>query len=203
MNKKIIMSVLFGTLLTASTAMAAPLDDFSKGKTAVDLGFNWSSKIENDTNKWDGKSAMYAGVTTGLGNNIALRYKYDNWQGRENGAKGNVQVHQLAAMYQVAPGISPYLGWAMYKEGVKVGGLDLGNETTNTAHIGIVAQHKFAQNKAKVWGDVAFGTKKTQNYEIGVGYEVAKNWDLNLTWQYNKADDSTYKGFKTGVTYKF
>ena len=75
---------------------------------------------------------MYAGVTTGLGNNIAVRYKYDNWKGRENGTKGNVQVHQLAAMYQVANGISPYLGWAMYKEGVSVGGHDLGNETTNT-----------------------------------------------------------------------
>lgn len=214
MRKTLLLAAVLGCSLAAGTAFAAPLDDYSQGKAALDLGFNFSGRMDVDNDPWDSagtKSAMYGAATVGLGNNLAAQYKYDNWQSKtvsvpNASAKLTTQSHQLNLLYQVAPGISPYIGWRMDKVG---GDITVANksfsvsDTQNIAQIGVVGQYKFADNKAKVWGDMAFGTKSRQAYELGAGYEVAKNVDLNLSWQYNKFSDGNVSGWKTGVTYRF
>lgn len=39
--KKLLLATVIGMTLMGSTAIAAPLNDYSAGKVAIDLGFNW------------------------------------------------------------------------------------------------------------------------------------------------------------------
>lgn len=211
MNKKLLLATVMGLTLAASTAMAAPLDDYSKGKAAVDLGFNWGGSVSVDGTSIDNKPAMNAGVTVGLGNHMALQYKYDNWQSKDlSGVGGSAQIgyqkHQVNMLFQVAPGISPYVGWRHDSANLNmntdiISGKLAGSE--NILQVGVLGQYKFANDRAKLWGDIAVGTKNRQSYEIGLGYEVVKNIDLNVAYQYNNIDDVKVKGLTTGVTYKF
>lgn len=210
MNKKLLLATVMGLTLAASTAMAAPLDDYSAGKVAVDVGFNWGSKtkLDSDVDSISNKPAMNAGVTVGLGNKMAVQYKYDNWQTKTvyneiDSVQFGYQKHQLNLMYQVAPGISPYVGWRHDKGNMNVSDLGTLSGSDNILQVGVLGQLKFANNKAKLWGDIAVGTKNRQSYEVGVGYEVVKNIDLNVTYQYNNIDSVKVQGMTTGVTYKF
>ena len=58
--------------------------------------------------------------------------------------------------------------------------------------------------------------KDVRKYNIGLGYAFSPNFEMNVTYQYNKikdftgyatdpfyVEDWTYKGMKYGITYKF
>lgn len=200
MNKKLLLATVIGVTLCASTAMAAPLSDYSTGKVAVDVGFNWSSKFDDISTK----PAMNAGITAGLGNNTAIQYKYDNWQSETfgNNAQLGYQKHQVNLLYQVMPGLSPYVGYRRENGNLNVGGATMTSDH-NIIQVGVVGQLKLSGDRAKIWGDIAVGNKNRQSYELGAGYEFMRNTDLNVTYQYNNLDGVKIKGFTTGVTYKF
>lgn len=210
MNKKLLLATAMGLTMVASTALAAPLNDYSAGKVALDLGFNWSGKVDNGNGKVNTEPAMNVGLTIGLGNRLAAQYKYDNWQSKDYASAASTsqlgyQKHQLNFLYQLVPGLSPYIGLRHDRASVdsKVNGFSSNlNTSENIAQIGIVGQYKFS-NRAKLWGDISIGTKNRQSYEIGLGYELIKNTDLNFTYQHNDLDGSKIYGFTTGVSYKF
>lgn len=205
------ITIIAANIIMANAAWAAPLSDYSAGKMAVDVGFNWGGKFVSEQSNVANTPAMNAGITVGLGHKLALQYKYDNWQRKVvSSARYDThmgyQKHQLNLLYQVVPGISPYIGWRCDRGTLKLSGPRYNYERSKTANapqIGILAQHKFANNKAKIWADIAVSTSNTQDYEVGVAYEVIKNIDLNVTYQYNHIDKNTIKGFTTGITYSF
>lgn len=200
MKKQLLILAVLGMTATASTAIAAPLSDYSTGKVAIDVGFNWSSKFDDISTK----PAMNAGITAGLGNNTAIQYKYDNWQSKTFGdnAQAGYQKHQFNLLYQIAPGLSPYVGYRRENGNLNVDGEKITSDH-NIIQVGVLGQLKFADDKAKLWGDIAVGNKNRQSYELGAGYEFMRNTDVNVTYQYNNLDGVKVKGFTTGVTYKF
>lgn len=211
MNKKLLGITILAANMLATAACAAPLSDYSAGKMAVDVGFNWGGKFVSEHSNVNNATAMNAGITVGLGHKLAVQYKYDNWQRKVVASKYydthmGYQKHQLNLLYQVVPGISPYIGWRCDRGTLQLSGSRYNLERSKVANapqLGILAQHKFANNKATIWADIAVSTSNTQDYEIGLGYEVIKNVDLNVTYQYNHIDKNTIKGFTTGITYKF
>lgn len=213
--KKLVLATVIGLSLMGSTAIAAPLHDYSAGKVAIDVGFNWGGNMTPRLGTIDNAPSMNAGVTVGLGNRLALQYKYDNWQTKDVYMKHagvqfdyqtGFQKHQVNLLYQVAPGISPYIGWRHDSVNLNISSR-LGSRkltgTDNIVQVGILGQYRFAKNKATIWGDIAFSAQNRQSYEIGIGYEVIKSVDLNITYQYDKIESFKVRGFTTGVTYKF
>lgn len=213
--KKLLLATVIGMTLMGSTAIAAPLSDYSAGKVAIDLGFNWGGDMTPRMATISNAPSMNAGVTVGLGNRLALQYKYDNWQSKEiqikpasvqYGYQTGFQKHQVNLLYQIAPGISPYIGWRHDSVNLTVSsrfGSRVFTGRDNIAQLGIIGQYKFAKNKATIWGDIAFSANNRQSYEVGIGYEVIKNVDLNITYQYDRIESFKVRGFTTGVTYKF
>ncbi|MGL5514574.1 MAG: hypothetical protein ACRDBM_15270, partial [Sporomusa sp.] len=77
-------------------------------------------------------------------------------------------------------------------------------------HIGIIGQTRITDD-VTAWASVSAGNRVT-GYELGIGYDVAQNTELNLFYRHTKyqdfnvldADvDVTTKGLGVGVTVKF
>lgn len=77
MKKTVILALASVVVVTASVGFAAPLTDYSAGKTSIDVTWR-SSDIDADNSEevaaMEKKRSLEWGVTTGLGNNFALQY---------------------------------------------------------------------------------------------------------------------------------
>lgn len=95
-------------VLIASGAAAAPLADYSAGKGSVDLTWHVSPKLEthySNLGKFLPDSVndkFSAGLTIGLGNNVAFQYKYH--QGESDPLLGNTGP---LGTYMWLPRVSP------------------------------------------------------------------------------------------------
>jgi OOP family OmpA-OmpF porin len=76
----------------------------------------------------------------------------------------------------------------------------------NIGQLGIVAKTPLA-NKLDLFGNFAVGTKSTLMGEAGLGYNIAKNLDLNGGYRYLKTsmndEDYSWKGFFLGLSGRF
>jgi len=76
----------------------------------------------------------------------------------------------------------------------------------NVVQVGIVAKTPLT-NKLDLYGNFALGTKSTFLGEAGLGYNLAKNLDLNFGYRYLKTEYSSneysIKGFFMGVSGRF
>ena len=81
MKKTVILTMTAATMLTTSVGFASPLNDYSAGKTSVDLTWRQSSldaTSQGATDALSKKGNMEFGITTGLGNNFAFQYTNAN-----------------------------------------------------------------------------------------------------------------------------
>ncbi|MBK7921865.1 MAG: hypothetical protein IPJ92_08275 [Veillonella sp.] len=81
MKKTVILTMTAATMLTTSVGFAAPLNDYSAGKTSIDMTWRQSSLDANSQSTNDAlskKGNMEFGITTGLGGNFAFQYTNAN-----------------------------------------------------------------------------------------------------------------------------
>lgn len=77
--KKKVLAILAATMVTCSVGMASPLIDYSAGKTAIDVTVRNTETVGHIVAfdaSLDRKYNTELNVTTGLGNNFALQYRY-------------------------------------------------------------------------------------------------------------------------------
>ena len=118
----------------------------------------------------------------------------------------SLKSHQLNLMYQFNPNVAAFAGYVhnRVEADAKTGGTV--SDTENGYQVGVLGRIAIAK-RTSAWASVGVGNKITA-YEIGVGYDLTKNFDVNLFY-----NDTKYKGmdgadFKThnvnlGVTYHF
>ena len=200
--KKIILGALALSMLATSAAYAAPMTSMDKGTGKVDAAFSMGSSLkgEGDGESIDfgGNNRYRLGATYGLGDKLGIDYKYVAHAGDED---SSVQSHQLNLMYQFNPNVAAFAGYVHNRAKVQ----DESN-TQNGYQVGVLGNMKIAK-RTTAWASIGVGNKITA-YEIGVGYDLTKNFDVNLFY-----NDTKYKGFdaadfKThgvnlGVTYHF
>jgi hypothetical protein len=239
MKKKILLT-LAAAMAVTSVSFASPLSNYEKGSLAIDLNTSISPKVEIDVGDLsasdDAKNRLGAGITYGIGNKLALQYKFSDNKTKdyfyeetgpgyyENGRENaQIAAHELNVLYQINPNVSAFVGltrtnakvnWS-YNYGPNSGNIidsESGKEkqSQNGYQVGFIAQTKLAENVTG-WASASAGNKVT-SYEIGVGYDVAKNTELNLFYRNNKYKDFdvdgtnfdvTTKGLGAGVTVKF
>ena len=95
----------------------------------------------------------------------------------------SVQSHQLNLMYQFNPNVAAFAG---YVHNRAEGNGD--SDTENGYQVGVLGNMKIAK-RTTAWASIGVGNKITA-YEIGVGYDLTKNFDVNLFY-----NDTKYKGF--------
>lgn len=193
---KKISAIVAAAMTITSVSFASPLADYTKGKAAIDLNPNINSDSTKDN--------ISGGITYGIGNKFALQYKYaDNKNNNylklppPSNAHAQLSAYEMNVLYQIRPNVSAYAGWA--REAAKINlmyyaGPDLGNiiyrerESQSSFHLGLTGQTKITENLTG-WASAGAGSNII-GYEVGLGYQIAKNAECNVIYRYNK-----YQGF--------
>ena len=221
-----IVAVTIATV-NCSGVSAAPLMDYSAGKTAIDLNYRGSDfEYENSTSNnlsFDRKSNVDWGITTGLGNKFAIQYNgynakspdksiFDAGLGIFNTVNIELKIQEFNVLYQINENVSAYTGIIKSK---LVGGFNGASISTNeksAMQFGLIGSTKIG-NKTTAYASFAVAPDVT-NWKIGVSQEIAPNLDFNIDYRcievkkittpnYNGSDDLKTKGLGYGVTYKF
>jgi opacity protein-like surface antigen len=204
-------------IFSSAVALAAPQTDFKQGKTSVDLGAI-RSEIDADGIDFDKKTNLDLGITTGLSDKFALQYKFQKLEGDTNVFGPTIdtdnKVHELNVLYKIDPNVYAFAGIQRLSGNTKlagVGSFDIDSKTV--AQIGVTGVTQLA-DKLNGWATAAIGNDN-YSYEIGLGYEIANNADLNLFYRYKKFNDIEFKsglagsgdakskGVGAGVTFRF
>ncbi|MGL5513036.1 MAG: outer membrane beta-barrel protein [Sporomusa sp.] len=212
MKKKVLLALATAMAVT-SVSFASPLSDYEKGNVVIDLNTSISPDVKIDGYSFDGKSRLGAGVTYGIGNKMAVQYKYLDNKTKDYYYYGNINAevtgHELDVLYQVQPNVSAFAGFTRSTGKINWDGYSE-KQSRNGYHIGIIGQTKITDDVTG-WASVSAGNRLT-SYEIGLGYDIAMNAELNLFYRYLKYKDfnvygedvdATVKGLGAGVTFKF
>lgn len=200
MKKTLILSLALALGITTVCA-ASPLKNYNAGKVAVDLGLTMPTN-----NSYEGasvgskKTAPYAGITVGLGNNTAINYK---WNQYKNSGSNKVEAQQINLMYKVLPVLDVYAGYV--NSDIKLHG---DSRSRNSGQIGLQGRVELPF-LCTLWGRAGVGSK-LNSYEIGLSRSLVSNVELNLSYYDNKfknsapgSIDARTKGVNLGVTVKF
>jgi hypothetical protein len=239
MEKKVVLALAAAMAVTA-TSFASPLTNYEKGNLAVDINTSLSPKVEMNTTDLrdsdDAKSRLGAGFTYGLGDKLAVQYKYADNKTKtysyevatgfsyQNGTTtGQLIANELNVLYKVNPNVSAFAGWTNATAKIKWSynyGPDASNITDSGSgtekgtkdgfQVGLIGQTKFAKNLTG-WGSIAAGNNLT-GYELGLGYDLDKDTELNVFYRHAKYKDFNVdgenfdvkiKGVGAGLTFKF
>lgn len=219
--KKILLVIAMSMLLSCAVASASPYTDFERGTSSAEIGIIRSELKTSDGGgsiDWDKKTNLDFGVTTGLSDKFALQYKYQNLDSSSTylyGYTGKVdgKVHELNLLYKLDPHAYAFLGIQRLSGDLTISGSGSADiDSTTVAQIGVTGVTKLS-DKLNGWGTIALGDDN-YSYELGLGYGLAANTDLNLFYRYKKFDnlefknsgyefDAKSKGLGVSVTYKF
>ena len=199
--KKLALALAACCLATSigTTAFASPLKNYNAGKIAVDAGISLPSSIEGGNYKMSKSDSTYFGAPAGIGSNMALNYKWNNYKADQ----GKTRAQQFNLMYKLVPGISAYAGYLNTDTST-----DFGGKTKNSGQIGLVAAYDIPL-LFTIWGNVGLGNKN-DGYEIGISKPIFNNVELNASYYDQKFDDALgddkdmkAKGVNLGLTVKF
>ena len=201
-KKKILLGAVALSLLATSAAYAAPMTSMDKGTGAIDASFSMGSSLEaeyrGESFDLDGNSRYRLGATYGLGDKLGIAYKYACHAGDYD---SSVQSHQLNLMYQFNPNVTAFAGYVHNR-----GEIENSSDTQNGYQVGVLGRMEIAK-RTSAWASIGVGNKITA-YEVGVGYDLTNNFDVNLFYNDTKYKDFDGPDFKThgvnlGVTYHF
>ena len=198
--KKLVTGVVLLGVLLSSTAFASPLAKIEQGKGKIDAAVSIAPGMKEDGHDLDGKTRYRFGATYGISDNLGLDYLYAANAGDND---SSVQSHQINLLYQFNPYVAGFGGFVWNKFKMN----SYGDDTTNGYQLGLQGRYGL-NDKTTAWAKFGAGNTILQ-YEVGVGYDLTKNWEANLFY-----NDTKYKDFdhdvdvKThsinlGVSYKF
>jgi predicted porin len=205
--------------MLSSLALAAPLMDYSTGKTAIDISVypNLDTHLSNNTGYNEspkGKSGNYEfGVTTGLGDKFAIQYRNFSPETKSFGQYHDVvelKNQEINMLYKLNNNLSAFAGYNWTKVHDSSTRINGDSETKGTTQVGVIASTQIAQ-KTTLFGKLGVGNDLT-NYQLGISYCITPNLDFNICYNYLEVKKVTFgnldlsgecKGLGYGLTYKF
>lgn len=206
MKKQNFLAILTAlTMGVAGSAFAAPQTTFHEGQAQIDLGA-MNTKAEQGNGSTDNNWNFQGGITYGLSDKTAVQYQYTGLQTDVDGYDATTGHQQEFNVVQsLTPNVAAYAGYNQIKNDYG----DFGGYTNNVAQVGLIGKAPLADN-LDVYGKVGVGTKDTTTWEAGLAYQATPDLDINAGYRYldtqgrHDGDDSmTYKGFVTGLSYRF
>lgn len=193
------------TMSVAGSVFAAPQTTFQEGQAQIDLGAQ-NVDAESGHGSTDSNWNFQGGVTYGLSDKTAVQYQYNGLKTDVNGHDATTgHSQEFNVIQSLTPNVAAYAGYNQIKN--EYG--DFGGYTNNVAQVGLIGKAPLAEN-LDVYGKVGVGTKDTTTWEAGLAYQATPDLDINAGYRYldtqgrHDGDDSlTYKGFVTGLSYRF
>lgn len=181
MNKKIITGAAFVLMATGvGIVSAAPVKDFKEGQTTVGYGYYDCT---------GGANAVYGeyGVTDKV--LVGMQYaKFDEGH-----------VTDVYGKYRLQDNVFAYLGGRDYNVDRNIGGAS--NKWGNV-NIGVEGIVNIAQD-VDAYASVKYSSRDVE-YKIGVGYQIDKNWGIDLNYtEHNLDEGDDLSGVTIGVNYTF
>jgi len=214
-------------MLISNVALAAPLTDFSLGKTAIDVTLYPSMNTSLTNNYGYDQSPNTDGIfelgaTVGLGKGLALQYNQFNPETKWfNGdwEKVRLNSYEFNVLKQIATCdrsfVAAFIG--INRVGITdslTGAPDTYSDNKNVFQYGLVASQKIGPKNTKVslFGKAGFG-QDLANIEVGAAYALSKNLDINVNYRVLNVKNisfgaytlvnSEFKGLGIGLTGKF
>lgn len=201
--QKILTLALIGALTCAAfspAAQASPLKSYKTGNVAVSAGLSAPTSLNfTEHDNYGKKGSFYAGATVGLGQNLGLNYKYNQYKTSED---PSVTAQQVNLMYKVLPWVDIYGGYVNAKTQV-----DGSSHTSNSGQVGLQARYDIPL-LFTVWGNIGVGSK-LNSYELGVSKALLNNLELDLSYydsrfkNIDQGGDVKAHGINLGLTVKF
>lgn len=211
-RKTAIVVMLMGIMSTANVVFAAPLADYSAGKTAIDLSWR-SSDVKtsgtDDAGSWETsfgkKYNLDWGITTGIGNNFAVQYNGYNAKSKdavswsdanETGISHlKLKTQEFNVLYKLNKNVSVYTGLVRlkgqenanitYTDGSPSESESYTTNSKNKIQFGIIGSTKLAE-KTTAYAQVGVASNFT-NWKIGVSQELTPNFEFNVDYRGLKA----------------
>ena len=222
--KKVLLGLVVGMSLSTAAAGASPLEDYSLGRAEINVGtavipaMAVTTALEgmgSSTDKTDARNRIEGGATVGLGHNLALQFKYVDSQRKPGDAEYNMRTQEYNLRCKLDKNVSVYVGELHARFAMKYAGKE-SSASRNMLQAGVQYEAKLGKNLTG-WAGMGFGSN-LQHYELGLGYALTKNLDLDLSYQYTQVKDFTQnlagagdefrrdvtaKGLYAGLSYKF
>lgn len=206
MNKKTVVALAVFIALLSGVASAAPLIDYSAGKTSIDL--NWrntelTGEYSGVKETFGKKSSIDWGITSGLGNNFAIQYRQFNPESETISgpitirginatitANGKLDIQEFNILYKIDKNIAVYTGIMKTKANVNCtltaigyhpNNRSLSSDSKNIWQIGVVGSTKLAE-KTTGYASLAAG-RGLSAWELGISQEVTPNIDFNISYR--------------------
>lgn len=218
MKKACLTALLLLSL--SGAAVAAPLTDYSAGKTSIDISYMPNLDLSVDGDSTDGKSkSVDVGVTFGLGNNLALQYIHNSaktdttYLSSSLNFKDEITVQQFNILYKVAENASVFAGYTQAKDDLVTSIGTFSGKSIKGYQVGLQGNLPI-NGKLSSYGIISAGNKIT-SYELGLTQQINTNLDVNLFYKNLKYKDLEYNdepdykfdgkadGVGIGITYKF
>ncbi len=185
--KKIVLSIVLSLLLLSGTVFAVPITDFEKGKSAIDIGMT-RPELTVEPVDFGEKTNFDFGITTGLNDKIALQYKYQKLDTATLPLPFNSKIHEFNVLYKLTPDAYAFVGAQRLSGVIPLASSAMDAKTV--AQIGITGVAQLS-DKLDGWATAAVGNDN-HSYEVGVGYALSNQADLNLFYRYKKFNDLEY-----------
>lgn len=188
--KKTLALTMGLSLLLSGSVFASPQVNFEKDKVSVDIAITnpeleTSDNVFTGSTKWNKKTNFDFGITSGMGNNFALQYKYQSNDADVSWGKANSNIQELNLLYKIDEHVHAFAGLHQLSGDITIPVLGTGDvKNTNRFQLGITALVPLNQN-LNGWATVAAGDDNN-SYEVGLSHPVSENTDLNVFYRYKK-----------------
>lgn len=182
--KKIVAATL-GLVFAGTVAFASPSIDYTPGAVTAEFGgtidSTFSGKITGISAA--AKSGFKFGVTTGLGNGMALQYKEGHFKSEDlrapwgNFIHGKSDLNELNLLYRISPNVSLVTGWLQNKISYSA---DIAEAKVSGMHIGLAGSKRLS-DQSNLFASVVAG-KDTLFWEAGVSNKIGKDTYLNVSY---------------------
>lgn len=211
MQKKAFAVTLAVLASVASMGFAAPQTSWDQGEWQLNAGA-WAPKAKFDGNESSTKWNFDGGLGYGISDKWALEYNYRGLKTKAGDFKTDGDQNEVNLVYSLGKNWALFGGWNRINNdfdgsyhGAHTGSAD--SVINNVAQFGVRTKYDLAKNLA-FYAEGALGTKKTSQWDAGLAYTFADNWDLNAGYRYvdTKLDDDNnikYRGFLVGLSYRF
>lgn len=223
---KKLLSTLIMMLLIPCSAYASPLEDYTLGKTAIDLslcpsldgsiGHGYAKPLEGRSTVLDLRA------TTGLGGKYAIQYRRFNPESEEflgcteiyDATNIKLDWTELNLLYRLDNRTSMFIGQVHAQPSFFIANREASIESKKINQIGLVHDAKITKD-THLYAIVGLGDQLV-NFEVGASYQMNKNVDFNVNYREVKVDslnanvngvhnyyDIKFKGIGFGTTLKF
>lgn len=187
----------FVLMLCSHICFASPLEDFSQGRTAIDL--SWKPVTFEGSNVFD------FSVSTGLGNNWAVNYRQINYDTSYEALDYSAKNRELNLIYKVNENVQLYTGYSKTTGYNKTVGED--SQDKNVIQVGAIATKKLSDRMTLY--TILGGGINVANVEFGLSYQICPVIEITSTYRHLSVEKigpskvkENFRGFGMGVTYK-